>query len=115
MNSTSSSACVLEEFVVWSPSCPRWFIDQYKAISITFLGIYTFSLMLHARNLAVRLMKEKLKFKMSDSIMMADVAFVLASLSCMLEWSNYNTVHHNDFCIADIAADSRFSFALISM
>ena len=71
--------------------------------------------MLHGRNFAVRLVKGDFEVKLSNSIMMIDIALMLASLLCMVKWSNYNTIHHNDNCTADIAADLRLSFILIAM
>ncbi len=115
MNSTSSSACVLEEFVVWSPSCPRWFIDQYKAISITFVVAAACLLMLHTRNFAVRLVKENFKLRMSNSIMMADVAWMLSSLFSMMTFSNYKSIHFDDGCTAAVAGDLRLSFIVIAL
>ena len=71
--------------------------------------------MLHGRNFAVRLVKGDFEVKLSNSIMMIDIALMLASLLCMVKWSNYNTIHHNDSCIAGVAGDLRLSFILIAM
>jgi hypothetical protein len=120
MNSTSTSnvttaSCVLEEFVPWSPSCPSAFIAQYKANSMAFAIVYAVLFMLHGRNFAVRLVKGDFEVKVSNSIMIMDIAFMLTSLLCMIMWSNYNSIHHNDSCIADVAGDLRVSFAFIAM
>jgi hypothetical protein len=118
MNSTSNAttaSCVLEEFVPWSPACPSSFIAQYKAISMAFAIVYAGLLMLHGRNFAVRLVKGNFEVKASNSIMMVDIALMLASLFSMLMWSNYYGVHHNDSCTAEIAGDLKLSFALIPM
>ncbi len=71
--------------------------------------------MLHGRNFAVRLVKGNFEVKVSKSIMMIDIAFMLASLCCLICWSNYNTIHHHDGCIAGVAADLRLSFVVIAM
>ncbi len=118
MNSTSNfttAPCVLEEFVPWSPACPSSFIAQYKAISMAFAIVYAGLLMLHGRNFAVRLVKGNFEVKVSNSIMMIDIAFMLSSLCCLVKWSNYKTIHHNDSCTAAIASDLRLSFILVSM
>jgi hypothetical protein len=117
MNSTSNAttACVLEQFVVWSPACPSAFISEYKANSIAFSMTYYMLLFLHCRNFAVRLVKGDFEVKVSNSIMMIDITFMLASLFCLVRWSNYNSVHHNDSCIAEICGDLRLSFVLIAM
>ena len=106
---------MLEEFVPWSPACPSAFIAQYKANSMAFAIVYAGLLMLHGRNFAVRLVKGNFEVKVSNSIMMVDVALMLASLLCMVKWSNYKSIHHNDSCTAEIAADLRLSFILIAM
>ena len=113
-SNTSASACVLEEFVVWSP-CPPWFIDQYKAISITFVVASAGLLMLHTRNFAVRLVKENFKLSMSNSIMMNDVAWMLASLFSMITFSNYKSIHYDDGCTAAVTGDLRLSFIIIAL
>ena len=117
MNSTynSTTSCVLEEFVPWSPACPSTFIAQYKAISMAFAIVYAGLLMLHGRNFAVRLVKGDFEVKVSNSIMMIDIAFMLASLFSMVKWSNYFSIHHNDSCTAEIAGDLKLSFILIAM
>ncbi len=118
MNSTSNLtavSCVLEEFVPWSPACPSAFIAQYKTNSMAFAIIYAGLLMLHGRNFAVRLVKYNFEVKVSNSIMMFDIALMLTSLCSMLMWSNYNGVHHDDSCTAGIAGDLKLSFALIPM
>jgi hypothetical protein len=118
MNSTSNisaSTCVLEEFVVWSPSCPPRFIDQYKAISITFVVAAAGLLMLHTRNFAVRLVKENFKLRMSNSIMMNDVAWMLASLCTIMTFSNYKSIHYDDGCTAAVTGDLRLSFLIVAM
>ena len=117
MNFTSNSTahCVLEEFVPWSPACPSAFIAQYKANSMAFAIVYAGLLMLHGRNFAVRLVKGDFEVKVSNPIMMIDIAFMLASLCCMVKWSNYFSIHHNDSCIADIAGDLRISFGFIAV
>ncbi len=72
--------------------------------------------MLHGRNFGVRLVKGNFEVKVSNSsIMMVDVALILASLLCMVMWSNYYTIHHNDSCIAGVAGDLRVSFVVIAM
>jgi hypothetical protein len=117
MNITSNSttaSCVLEEFVPWSPSCPSAFIAQYKAISMAFAIVYAGLLMLHGRNFAVRLVKGNFEVKVSNSIMMIDIALMLASLFSMMKWSNNRTIHHNDGCSAQIGGDMRLSFLLIA-
>ena len=113
-NSTTSS-CVLEQFVPWSPACPSAFIAQYKANSMAFAIVYAGLLMLHGRNFAVRLVKGNFEVQVSNRIMMVDIALMLASLLCMVMWSNYNAIHHNDSGIADIAGDLRLSFGFIAM
>ena len=117
MNSTynSTASCVLEEFVPWSPACPSAFIAQYKANSMAFAILYAGLLMLHGRNFAVRLVKGDFEVKVSNPIMMIDIAFMLASLCSLVRWSNYLTIHHNDSCIAVIASDLRLSFILVAM
>ena len=114
MTSTYNSSCVLEQFVVWSPSCPSSLTENYKAISITFAVVYTCLLMIHGRNFAVRLMKDNFKVKVSNSIMMIDIALMLICLLSMVMWSNYKSIHHNDGCVADIAGDLRLSFIMIA-
>ena len=117
MNVTSNgttSSCVLEEFVPWSPACPSAFIAQYKANSMAFAIVYAGLLMLHGRNFAVRLVKGDFEVKVSNPIMMIDIALMLASLLCMVKWSNYNANHHDDTCAAEISADLRVSFVLIA-
>ena len=114
-NSTTAS-CVLEQFVPWSPACPSAFIAQYnKANSMAFAIVYAGLLMLHGRNFAVRLVKGDFEVKLSNPIMMVDVALMLASLLCMVKWSNYKSIHHNDSCTAEIAGHLRLSFILIAM
>ena len=115
MNSTSNSSCVLEEFVVWSPSCPSSLKENYKAISITFAVVYACLLMIHGRNFAVRLVKDNFKVKVSNSIMMIDIALMLICLFSMVMWSNYNGIHHYDGCTAEIAGDLRLSFGFIAL
>ncbi len=117
MNSTSSStsSCVLEEYVPWSPACPSAFIALYQSISMAFAVAYTGLLMLHGHNFAVRLVKADFEVKMSNSIMMVDIALMLASLLGILRWSNYYGVHHHDSCTAEIAGDLRLSFILIAL
>ncbi len=112
--SNSTSSCVLEEFVPWSPACPSAFIAQYQSISMAFALVYTGLLMLHGHNFGVRLVKVDFEVKMSNSIMMVDIAFMLASLLGILQWSNYYGVHHDDRCTADVAGDLRLSFILIA-
>ncbi len=106
---------MLEEFVPWSPSCPPAFIAQYKANSMAFAIVYAGLLMLHGRNFAVRLLKGDFEVKVSNPIMMIDIAFMLASLFALVKWSNYKSNHHYDSCIAEIAGDLRLSFILIAM
>ncbi len=118
MNSTynvTTALCVLEEFVPWSPSCPSAFIAQYKSISLAFAIVYAGLLMLHGRNFAVRLVKGNFEVKVSNSIMMMDIAFMLSSLCCLVRWSNYFSIHHNDGCTAEIAGDLRLSCIFIAM
>jgi hypothetical protein len=117
MNSTynTTTPCVLEEFVVWPPSCPSAFVDKYKANSMAFAIVYTGLLMLHGRNFAVRLVKGNFEVKLSNSIMMSDISSLLTALFSMIAWSNYNTIHHDDSCIADIAGDLRVACVLISV
>ena len=114
MNSTSNStaSCVLEEYVPWSPACPSAFIALYQFTSMAFAIVYSGLLMLHGHNFAVRLVKGDFEVKISNSIMMVDIAFMLASLLGVLLWSNYFCVHHDDSCTADIAGDLRLSFIL---
>ncbi len=118
MNVTSNStntSCVLEQFVPWSPACPSAFIAQYKANSMAFAIVYAGLLMLHGRNFAVRLVKGNFEVKVSNPIMMVDITLMLTSFVCMLTWSNYNTIHHNDGCSAGVAGDLRLSFVIIAM
>jgi hypothetical protein len=117
MNSTSNSTtpCVLEQFVPWSPSCPSGFIAQYKANSMAFAIAYYLLLMLHGRNFAIRLVKGNFEVKLSNSIMMSDFAQVFSSLFCMIFRSNHNSIHHDDGCVAATACDLRLSFMLIAL
>jgi len=115
MNSTSNASCVLEEFVVWSPSCPSWFIDQYKANSIIFVLVAGCLLMLHTRNFAVRLVKENFKVKLSNTNMMADIAFMMASLLSVITFSNFKSFHYDDGCVASVAGDLRLTFILLAV
>ena len=111
----TTASCVLEEFVPWSPACPSAFIAQYKANSMAFAIVYAGLLMLHGRNFAVRLVKGNFEVKVSNSIMMIDITFMLSSLFCLVMWSNYYGVHHNDGCTAGVAGDLRLSFAMIAV
>ena len=117
MNSASNStaACVLEQFVLWSPACPSAFIAKYKANSMAFAIVHAGLLMLHGRNFAVRLVQGNFEVKVSNSIMMVDIALMLSSLCCLVMWSNYFSIHHNDGCIAGVAGDLRLSFMLIAV
>ena len=81
---------------------------------MAFAIVYAGLLMLHGRNFAVRLVKYNFELKVSNPIMMIDIALMLASLCCMVTWSNYNTIHHDDSCTAEIARDLRLSFVLIA-
>ncbi len=110
----TTASCVLEEFVPWSPACPSAFIAQYKANSMAFAIVYAGLLMLHGRNFAVRLVKGDFEVKVSNAIMMVDISLILASLLCLVKWSNYNANHHDDSCAAEISADLRVSFVLIA-
>ncbi len=117
MESTSNvtSSCVLEDFVPWSPSCPPAFIAKYKANSMAFAVVYVLLLILHGRNFAVRLVKGKFEVKMSNAVMMMDIAFMLCSFLSLVRWANYLSIHHDDSCISSIAGDFRVSFVLIAM
>ena len=118
MNITSNgttASCVLEQFVPWSPACPSAFIARYKAISMAFAIVYAGLLMLHGRNFAVRLVKGDFEVKVTNSIMMIDISFMLASLWCLVSWSNYFSTHHDDGCIAGVAGDLRLSFVVVAM
>ena len=111
----TTAPCVLEQFVPWSPACPSAFIAQYKANSMAFAIVYAGLLMLHGRNFAVRLVKSDFEVKLSKSIMKNDIPFMLASLLCVISWSNYFSIHHDDSCLAEIAGDLRLSFGFIAM
>ncbi len=71
--------------------------------------------MLHGRNFGVRLVKGDFEVKVSNPIMMVDITLILASFVCMLVWSNYMSIHHDDGCSAGVAGDLRLSFILIAM
>ena len=111
----STPSCVLEQFVPWSPACPSAFIAQYKAISMAFAIVYVLLLMLHGRNVAVRLLKGSFEVKVSNAVMMMDIAFMLCSFLSLVRWSNYFSIHHNDGCISSVAGDFRLSFVFIAM
>ncbi len=110
-----TATCVVKQFVPWSPSCPPDFIANYKANSMAFAVVYVLLLMLHGRNFAVRLVKGNFEVKMSNAVMMMDIAFMLCSFLSLVKWANYFSIHHDDSCISSVAGDFRLSFVLISM
>jgi hypothetical protein len=82
---------------------------------MAFAIVYAGLLMLHGRNFAVRLVKGDFEVKVSNSIMMIDIAFMLSTLCCLVTWSNYFSIHHDDGCVAGVAGDLRLSFGIIAL
>jgi hypothetical protein len=61
------------------------------------------------------LVKENFNLRMSNSIMMNDVAWMLSSLVSMMTFSNNSSIHFDDGCTAAVAGDLRLSFIVIAL
>ncbi len=112
MNS-SSDGCRLTRFNVWPDSCPPSFIETYKAVSIMLAIAYTIPVLLHVRNLGVRIVKHKFNIKTSNTPMMIDITSTLVAAFSLLYYTNMGGYHHKDGCMAEIAGDLRISLCIL--
>ena len=116
MNSTGNETCVLlARYVLFPPSCPSSLIENYKAISLSFALAYGTMVIVHARNLAVKVVKHDFQVRWSNSSLVVDLLILLGALSCLVQFSNYLKYHHDDNCVAELAEDLRTSFITIAL